>query len=237
MLADIEYDFINFNGWREDKSKDGIPMEMYDLKLKRYEHLLKFFNKLGFIEKDNINIDKDFVGEDFKILLDDYKDIDVKALNTMMTDGHIRISNEINTKSIKSIFNQLLRDEFGMEVANNGVKYIKVDGKKKKLTKMCVRNYCPKSSKWNGLSKAEAEYEAKKFGSSKFNKFNIYKKRFDEELEIEFNDNFDEEEDEEYFESSDDENPLDIGIKGHCFGCGRKCLLEKCIKCMTGTQL
>ena len=254
MLNDIEYDFINFQGWREDKGKeDEMPMEMYDLKLKRYEHLLKFFNKLGFIEEDTINIDKEFVGEDFKILVDDYKNIDVKSLNLMLTDGYLKwkkdeLIPELNTKQLKGLFTQLLKDEFGMECVNNGVKYIKVDGKKKKLTKMVIRNFVEKATKKNGLDEKTQDDEAKKWGSSKYNRFNIYKKRFDDVLPVDFIDDAldeetdmetDDEDDEEYEPSSDEEtvSALDMGTKGHCISCGKKCLLEKCMSCMMKEDL
>ena len=252
MLYDIEYDFMKFNSWRSEKGKEDImPLEMYDFKLKRYEHLINFFNKLGFIENDELNIDKEFYGDDFNKMIDDYKEVDVKTLNTMMNDGYIRISKKeenstLNTKQIKGIFNQLLMDEFGMEIANNGLKYITVDGKKKKLTKMIVRNYCEKATKKNGLDKEQNDIDIAKYGSKEYNRFNIYKKNFNEENNYDFQDDDDDEDDETEEETDEDEEEyveeykekivikkeLDMGIKGHCQECGKKCLLEKCISCM-----
>jgi len=253
MLHDIEYDFIKFNGWREDKGKeDEMPMEMYDLKWKRYEHLLGFFKNLGFIEKDSINIDKEFFGDDFNKCAEPYKNIDVKALNLMLTDGYLQWDKEklhnLNTKQLKGVFNQLLGDEFGMEIANNGLKYITVNGKKKKLTKMIIRNKCEKATKKNGLNKEVCEKDAKKYGSSKYNRFNIYKDNFIEEIKADFLDygndetedeaiDDDDDDEDEYVQSSSDEeyevvSSLDAGIKGHCVGCGKKCLLKKCMQCL-----
>ncbi len=240
MLYDIKYEFTKFNEWRDGKAMgsemEGKPLEMYDMKLKRYEHLIKFFNKLGFIKEDKIDIDNEFVGDDFNKLGDDYKDIDVKALNTMMNDGYIRITKKdeakksLNSKQIKGIFNQLLMDEFGMEVCSKGLKYVRVEGKKKKLTKMGVRNYCAKATKKDSESekKEKEEYE-KKFGAKDYNKFNVYREKFSED-EPQFSpsdwmeDNSDDEDSEdcsEYDNSDDMEeddeeeeiNDLDMGIK------------------------
>tara|TARA_R110002074_G_scaffold19985_1_gene63549 strand:- start:108 stop:3545 length:3438 start_codon:yes stop_codon:yes gene_type:complete len=191
MLYDIKYEFTEFNKWRDskiNKEDESIPLEMYDMKLKRYEHLIKFFNKLGFIKEKVIDIDNEFVGDDFNKLQDDYKNIDVKALNTMMNDRYIRITKKdqsnksLNTKQIKGIFNQLLMDEFGMEVCNKGLKYIRIDGKKKKLTKMGVRNYCQKLTKNDDNNEREIKkrYE-RKYSLSTYNKFNVYRDKFSED--------------------------------------------------------
>lgn len=260
MLSDIKYDFEKFNEWRIEKGggEDAqLPIEMYDLKLKRYEHLINFFNKLGFIENQKINIDKSFYGEDFKKFIDDYKTIDVKALNTMMNEKYIRISKkdetqkELNTKQIKGIFNNLLMDEFGCEISNNGLKYIKINGKTKKLTKMIIRNYCKKPNKSNGLTKFECDEDIKIFGSSEYNRFNIYKDDFKMDqpiphfLEEEIKSDDEEIDDEEYDDEEEEEeyNELDYGIdkkkdlkkgvkKNQCSKCGKSTFLKTCIKCL-----
>ncbi len=218
MLNDIKYDFTKFAQWQLDKdSQRNQVIEMYDMKLKRYEHLIGFFHKLGFIKEDKIDIDNEFVGDDFKKMEETYKNVDVKVLNSMMNDGYIRItkkkptSTDLNTKQIKGIFNQLLKDEFGMEVVSNGLKYIRVDGKKKKLTKMCVRNYCPKEIQ--GASEEYVKAKMDKFGSSEYNRFNVYKEKFSEDLPqgivCDFMDESDDEEDDEIMCNTSDEDNED----------------------------
>ena len=174
MLHSIKFDFMKFAEHRDGlKSVQDMPIEMYDMKIKRYEHILIFFNELGFINKEDktFDIDTEFFGEDLNKMSEFYKTIDIKALNTMLNDGYIK-SNKgddgiLNSKQLKGVFNQLLMDEFGLEVYGCGLKYIRVDGKKKKLTKMSVRNYIEKEKKKN-------EDYVGKFGASEYNRFNVY---------------------------------------------------------------
>ncbi len=183
MLFEIKYDFNKFNEWKSYiKQETNMPIEYYDMKVKRYEHLMKFFNKLGFIKGDSIDIDNEFSGKDFEKLIEDYENIDVKALNTMLTDGYIRITKKdtfstLNTKQIKGIFNQLLKDEFNMEVSSKGLKYVKgEDGKRKKLTIMGVSNA---TQSINKKKDSEEEIKAKemynkKWSNNKYNPFNFF---------------------------------------------------------------
>tara|TARA_R110002153_G_scaffold274315_1_gene448467 strand:+ start:7692 stop:11483 length:3792 start_codon:yes stop_codon:yes gene_type:complete len=183
MLFEIKYDFNKFNEWKSYiKQQTNMPIEYYDMKVKRYEHLMKFFNKLGFIKGDKIDIDNEFSGKDFEKLIEDYKDIDVKALNTMLTDGYIRITKKdnfstLNTKQIKGIFNQLLKDEFNLEVSSKGLKYVKgEDGKRKKLTIMGVSNATQSINKGKDTASEilAKEMYNNKWSNNKYNPFNFF---------------------------------------------------------------
>lgn len=240
MLHSIKFDFMKFAEHRDNlKSVEGLPIEMYDMKIKRYEHLLGFFNQLGFINKEDkkFNIDTEFVGGDLNKMAEFYKNIDIKALNTMLSDGHIKSKKNddglLNSKQLKGIFNQLLMDEFGLEVYGCGLKHIRINGKKKKLTKMSLRNYISKENK------KDEEYISK-FGSSEYNRFNIYtdksKNTVCENQKIHDPSPLDDgisdsdeysEDDSECADSEDDDN-----LKGACEICGKPCYLKKCIKCL-----
>tara|TARA_R110000803_G_scaffold11944_2_gene35210 strand:- start:14 stop:3880 length:3867 start_codon:yes stop_codon:yes gene_type:complete len=209
MLNDIKYEYLEFDAWKIEKGKDSeMPMEIYEMKLMRYKHLMRFFNKLGFIENDKLNINKEFYGDDLKLLIEDYKDVDAKVLNSMMKDQYIKISKkdesikELNTKQIKGIFNNLLKDEFGLEVYGCGTKQKKIDGKYKKLTIMKLRNYCPpidKKKDSDEIIEKKLQF-TKEFGGEEFNRFNIYKKCFNEDLDF----------DTSYFEDNDLDSEIDV---------------------------
>jgi len=182
MLFEIKYDFSNFNEWKiYNKNQNNVSTDVYNMKVNRYEHLIKFFNKLGFINEDSINIDTVFYGKDFEKLSDDYINVDVKSLNTMLSDGYIRISKKddfitLNTKQIKGIFNQILKDTFDLEVSSKGLKYIKgEDGKRKKLTIMGVSNVTKSiNKKKDSLEEIYAKTKwNEKWSNNKYNPFNL----------------------------------------------------------------
>ena len=268
MLYEIKYEYNDFEEWKNTKGKDDInPIELYDMKFLRYQHLIRFFNKLGFIEANTLNINKEFTGDDLKRFIIDYKEIEAKTLNSMMNDNYIKITKkddkikELNTKQIKGIFNNLLKDEFGLEVVGCGTKQRKIEGKMKKLTMMKLRNYCPPINTKKDdeeTQKYKKDFEIK-FGSDKYNRFNVYKENFNEVIER--GDLFNEEGEYLDDESSDDESsdeekdtieeieeiPIikinsDEGIeiekdsnKIYCIGCGierKNAYTIKCMRCL-----
>ena len=187
MLYDIKYNVNKYNDWKENRLKDpDRPFEIYDFKLVRYEHLLKFLNKLKLIESSKININVEFLGTDFDQFIDEYKSLNTKTLNSMLEESYITQKGKKFTGiQIKSIFNNLLREEFGMEILKLGTKQYKVDGKYKKTSKFTIRNYCePANSNDNEEEATRKRVFMEKFGKPEYNRFNIYKDHFQDEDQV-----------------------------------------------------
>tara|TARA_R110000803_G_C11986119_1_gene321318 strand:+ start:293 stop:3589 length:3297 start_codon:yes stop_codon:yes gene_type:complete len=184
MLYDINYDTEKYTEWKEKRLKDpNRPFEIYDFKLLRYEHLLKFLNKLKLIEPSKLNINVEFLGSDFDQFIDEYKNLNTKTLNSMLEESYITQKGKKFTGiQIKSIFNNLLKEEFGMEILKVGTKQFTIDGKRKKTSKFTIRNYCepPNSDDDDDEAKRKRLF-TEKFGKSEYNRFNIYKDHFQEE--------------------------------------------------------
>ena len=247
MLNDINYEFNAFNKWRDEKGKGteiycNKPLELYDMKYKRYEHIMNFLNGLGFLNKGVFDINTQFFGCDFDQFQDYYKGLDRFSLNQMLDDPTIRIETEGQLKSaqIKGIFNQLLRAEFGMEVMGTGkFSQKKINGKKKKRTIMCIRNY---------IHKDKLEEVKTRIRSEKFNKFNVYKDTFNNEEEVDFIDEdfkeviIQEQQEEEqqklgsfsFKKEKKTENYSGQNISiNNCNICGKNCFNTLCMSCMT----
>jgi len=262
MLNEIEFDFTKYATYRNTKLKSGdMPFEFMDLKFKRWEHLLKFFQKLGFIEDNKINIDNKFYGLDFDKLKEDYKELTPLHINTMLKESYMKANKTPfkNSKQIKGIFNNLLKEEFGMEIGTEEkAKYKVIDGKKKKLSVMYLMN-----QKKGILDKDDKETETfkKKYNEimtkPQFNKFNMYKDNFAINAN---NEDFEREEESQESQESEEEsedNEEDIGFKTNeeivnmslfqrrekkgtqnirkfkCNKCGKTCNNTTCLKCLT----
>ena len=178
MMSDIKYDYKNFNDYLINKNKgndlEGKPRELFDMKLIRFQHLTKMFSELGIIKDNKIDIDNNFTGDDFKKLSPFYNNLDVKTINSMLSEKNCRFQKDenknITTRQIQSIFNNLLREEFNMQIIKNGVVNVRLNnGKRKQLTKMKVINYIDSEKvKRNVLYKDI-------FSSRDMNKFNVFK--------------------------------------------------------------
>lgn len=172
LLYEIKYDFSKFEEHPKiKKQKEGVK-ETYERRFKRYEYIFEIMNAINLIDKDGINIDNFFSGEDFNKLIEKYKDIDIKTLNFLFKDKTLRRSSkEFGSKQIQSLFNTLLKDEFSMCIQKEGVQYKKVDGKRKKLTVFRICYNRPKEQDEPILDQRE------------YNAFNIFNNEFEEDKE------------------------------------------------------
>ena len=183
MLNQIKCSFINFNSWRDETAKGkeiyGKPLEIYEMKIKVYEHITKFFDKLGFFKDNKFDINTEFCGDDFKQFIKEYSEMDIKTLNSMLEDSSIKTKKkgDLKQNQIKGIFNQLLRNAFGMEVMGIRTDNKRINGKKKTITYMAIRNF---------IHKDNTEKDKLLYRSNKYNKFNIYKNDFSINKEHEF---------------------------------------------------
>ena len=202
MLNEINCDFTNFYLWREKTAKGieiyGKPLEIYNMKIKVYEHITKFFDRLGFFKDNKLNINTEFCGDDFQQFIQEYSQMDMKTLNSMLDDSSIRIkkNGDLKQTQIKGIFNQLLRNAFGMEVMGVRTENKRVNGKKKTITYMAIRNYMKK----NNTDEDKVLYK-----SDPYNKFNIYKNDFTINKEHKFL-----EEEEQIQENQSQENQSEV---------------------------
>tara|TARA_R110002012_G_scaffold10961_1_gene49333 strand:- start:58 stop:3564 length:3507 start_codon:yes stop_codon:yes gene_type:complete len=254
MLNEIQFDFTKYANFRNEKLNSGdTPFEFMDLKFKRWEHLLKFFQKLGFIENNKINIDNKFYGIDFDKLKGDYEELTPIHINTMLKEGYLKASKTPfkNSKQIKGIFNQLLKEEFGMEIGTEEKpKYKVIDGKKKKLSVMYLMNQAKKiNNDDEETEKFKSEYN-EKMTKPQFNKFNMYKDNFandgeevDNERENAESEESDNNEEEIVIQSNEEISEMSFFTRrekkgtqnvrsGDCKKCGRKSFLPICSKCL-----
>jgi hypothetical protein len=182
-IAECAYDFKKFNEYRELKMKDGVmPLEYMETFYLRQEHIFRFFDKLGFIHPDNpsgekLSMSHQFKGKDLEQFISTYKDTSVEALNILLRDGRIRrATDKIGSVQIKSIFNQLLKDEFGMEIVGKGYKYETINGKKKKHTLMAIENDVEKpNDMMTEDMKKEVKQHSDKMRQLCFNKLHIHR--------------------------------------------------------------
>jgi len=176
MIDEIGCDYSRIKEYSTKKYYDeNIPMEYYDMKYKRYEHIMKIMNGIGLFADGVMNINKEIYGDDFKVLCEEYSKIPIKTLNSMLTKNYITTKKKTETEIIKprtlqGIFNQLINEEFGVELHGTGkYKYIKVDGKKKKLTILGIRN----------ADVDEEDEEDCKFYNSEYLIFNLIKDKIE----------------------------------------------------------
>jgi len=153
--------------------KDKInPLEFKSEKYKAFEIVAKFFRNLGVMNEFNINPLQEFNSSDFNKCLVFLKPYSVKGINTLLKDNYINIKKSdagLTTRNIHTIFNCLLKEYFGMEVKTLGDKWIRIEGKKKKLKKFNINNYKPPKPV-NGDEADWVEYaEAIKFSNDKYN--------------------------------------------------------------------
>jgi len=111
-----------------DKVKDSdvftrdaeLPFEMRSTQLKRFDLIGDFLTSAGIIKKGMpININKCFELGQLEGMIDKYKDMDkIDAVNKLMKDYKIRTkADKMNTKTLKSIMNNLMKEEFGYEMS------------------------------------------------------------------------------------------------------------------------
>jgi hypothetical protein len=190
MLYEIKYDYTKYPEYEKEKS-GNMPIEFYNMKYKRWEHIIRFMDRLGLLTEDGLNIDTEFMGTDFNKSIDDYKSVDIKALNTMLSDNYIRIRKKdeftaLTSRNIKGILNNLLNEEFGLEIFSKGNKWKKIDGKKHKLTVMSIRNHLPDiKDDFGKKDESKTEELHSKFHSPKYNLFNMFREEFGEDTKIE----------------------------------------------------
>ena len=180
MFNEIKNVGGDINKYKIKKYEDDVmPMEYYDKKYLRWEHIMCIMKTLGIVFSDDgewdMDINKDFFGMDFNGLVEKYKALPVKALNSMMNNNHFNTKKQFKDgRSVQGIFNQLLREEFGMELKSDGHSFPTIDGKKKKLTKFKIQNQLTKEQ----TERCDAEFLKER----KYLLFNILREEFDSEI-------------------------------------------------------
>lgn len=180
MFNEIKVLGGDINKYKMKKYEDDVmPMEYYDKKYLRWEHIVDIMKTVGIIYDDKgewiMDINKQFFGDDFDALIDKYEAIPIKALNSMMRENYINTKKEtkITGRGVQGIFNQLLREEFGMELKSDGKKYTTENGKRKKKTKMKIQNQ---------LTKEQKEKDGDFLKERKYLLFNILRDEFDSNI-------------------------------------------------------
>ena len=176
MIEEIGGDYTRIKEYSQKKYQDdNIPIEYYDMKYKRYEHIMKIMDGIKLFEDGVMNINKEIYGDDFKVLCEEYSKIPIKTLNSMLTKNYITTKKKeettiIKPRTLQGIFNQLIREEFGVELHGTGkYKYKTIDGKKKKLTILTIRN-----------AEVDEKNESDlKFYNSEYLIFNLLKESFE----------------------------------------------------------
>ena len=112
--------------------------EITEKYLMKYYFIAIFLNKLNFIEDKSINWDRSFLTQDLLKLRRSLETISYRSFSLLFNDKNLRLKNiednkldNISTKQILSIFNNLLKEELGLEIVSNGRKKIK--GKENKI--------------------------------------------------------------------------------------------------------
>ena len=188
MLWDVKYNINGFNDWKNDKKyiDTGNPFEMLDIKYMRYEHLLFFMDKLKIIENKTLNINVEFTGDDLEQFIPKYKDIDIKTINCMLKEQYIRRNLKkdtiIGSKQINTIFNNLLKEEFQMEIKKTRTQKKRIGKSIKTITYYSIINYFETvSNKLTSNEKQKQENIYEKMRNPEYNKFNVYRDYFSEE--------------------------------------------------------
>ena len=213
MLYEIKYDYTKYPEYEKEKS-GNMPIEFYNMKYKRWEHIIRFMDRLGLLTEGGLNIDTEFNGFDFKKCINDYKSVDIKALNTMLSDNYIRITKkdkfqELNQRNIRGIFNNLIKEEFGLEVYPTRYTQEKLEGKRTRITYLAVRNFLPDiKDDFGKKEESKTEELHSKFHSPKYNLFNMFREEFGEDTK---KDDDSETSNSEYddFLSDDDDGEID----------------------------
>jgi hypothetical protein len=165
MIEEIGGDYTRIKDYSQKKYQDdNIPIEYYDMKYKRYEHIMKIMDGIKLFDNGVMNINKEIYGDDFKVLCEEYSKIPIKTLNAMLTKNYITTKKKeettiIKPRTLQGIFNQLIREEFGVEIHGTGkYKYKTIDGKKKKFTILTIRNADVNDEDENDLKFYNSEY-------------------------------------------------------------------------------
>ena len=177
LLYEIKFDYSKLNEHPIiNKMRLNGVYELYEMKYKRYEYIFDFMKHLKIIDNGKINIDKLFTGDDFIPLIDKYENVDIKTLNCLLNEKAIKRKKgvKITSRQVQAIFNNLLKDEFHMEIKNaKKDKYIKVNGKKKKITSFHI-SYKLTNKQEDEKILLEREYNA----------FNIFKDKYEASIEL-----------------------------------------------------
>jgi hypothetical protein len=153
-----------------------LPVEMRSTQLKRFELIGDFLYSAGIMKKGMpININKCFELGQLEGMIEKYKDMDkIDAVNKLMKDYKIRTkAGVMTTKTLKSIMNNLVKEEFGYEMSVSRVSK-RVNGKVKTIsTQRLVKQEI--TEKQGGETE---EYDRL---DERFNPFNIIKDTIDRE--------------------------------------------------------
>jgi hypothetical protein len=134
--------FINIGEKKYKKIKEKVErIEFYNRDIMKFKHIEKMFKKLNIINDNNqIDINKEFDTLDFDLLVNDYKKFNKLSINQLFDNTYMKDKNEkgekieVSTKTIKSILNNLLNENFNMTIKSVKTRQKKIDGKKKKIT-------------------------------------------------------------------------------------------------------
>jgi len=121
-------------------------IELTDKRDFAMRHLMKIMVNLGLIEKNEttheykLNIDKEINTIDFERVSTEYKLMNPKAINQLFTDQYLKTNNkagehiEFSSRTMRAIFDKLLKDNFGYTTKTNGSVIRSINGAKRKIT-------------------------------------------------------------------------------------------------------
>jgi hypothetical protein len=135
---------IGFDEWKhENMTVENI--EFYNMDILRYEHIKNILDTLGLIKNKKVDFNKEITTLDFEKLVSKYKAIDNKAVNMLFEDGYYKNKiekgerkgqiKEFTTRSIKTITDKLLKENFGYCINSIGSYREKINGKRMMITK------------------------------------------------------------------------------------------------------
>lgn len=134
--------FVNIGETNYKKKYEKVNrIEFYNKKIMRFKHINNILSKLNIIDSDNkININNNFDTLDFEKLVDHYNKLNKLSINQLFDNKYIRDKNKkgenikFTTRTMMSILNNLLTENFGMKIVTIKKKQKMINGKKKKIT-------------------------------------------------------------------------------------------------------
>lgn len=126
------------------KAKDYT--EITEKYLMKYYFISLYLKNLGFIKEDKIDWDTNYYTKDYSSMGESLKTISYRSFSLLFSDRNLRLTNikddkldNITNKQIGSIFNNLLKEELGLEIESCGRKKIK--GKENKLFRLKTQEF------------------------------------------------------------------------------------------------
>ena len=172
FLYDIKYDVKNIEDHKAIINNEVLTKELYDTKYKLYIHIFKIMKSIGMIKDNKVDINKDIMNTDFKEeLITEYSKIDLKTINSMFKSYNSlkRSTSKFGITQMKSLFSNLLKEAFKIEMYKTGQKSVYNNGKKKNVG-ICGFRW------W--FDKDEKDDNRTLYNDKNYLAFNIYKDNY-----------------------------------------------------------